>query len=89
MLDEPEAALTFYNQYVLMNMVAEAQKNESQLIISTHSPVLLAYPNACIYELKDGAIQKTSYEELENIRFLWAFMKDMPRYLKNLFSEQA
>lgn len=58
LLDEPEAALTFYNQYVLMNMFAQGELGESQFIVSTHSPVLLAYPGACIYEIKNGAVKK-------------------------------
>jgi predicted ATPase len=85
LLDEPEAALTFYNQYVLMNMLAQGQMKESQFIISTHSPVLLAYPDACIYEIKNGTIEKSSFKELENVRFLSAFLADTPRYTKDLF----
>lgn len=84
LLDEPEAALTFYNQYVLMNMLAQGELGGSQFIVSTHSPVLLAYPGACIYVLKDGAIKKSSFEELENVQFLSAFLANTPRYTKDL-----
>lgn len=88
LLDEPEAALTFYNQYVLMNMLAQAQLNDSQFIISTHSPVLLAYPDACIYEIKNGEIEKSDFKSLENVKFLSAFLSDTPRYIKDLFTNE-
>lgn len=88
LLDEPEAALTFYNQYVLMNMLAQAQLNESQFIISTHSPVLLAYPDACIYEIKNGEIEKSDYKSLENVKFLSAFLADTPRYTRDIFTNE-
>ncbi len=85
LLDEPEAALTFYNQYVLMNMVAQAQLAGSQFVISTHSPVLLAYPDACIYEINGGVLKTSAYRELENVRFLREFLADTPRYVRGIF----
>jgi predicted ATPase len=39
--------------------------------------VLLAYPGACLYELSNGQIAQTPYEELESIRFLQSFLSDV------------
>lgn len=84
LLDEPEAALSAYNQYVFLNLIEEAVQRDCQLIISTHSPIIMAYPGACIYQITDGRIEKTEYEEVENVKFLKSFINDKDGYLKFL-----
>lgn len=84
-IDEPEAALSFYNQLVLMNLIGEAEKRKCQIIISTHSPVLAAYPGACIYEIdNENIIRETSYDEIENIKFLKSFLSRRELYTINI-----
>ncbi len=75
MLDEPEGALTFENQYLLSVMIIEAVKEGCQFLISTHSPIITAIPNADILYFTDDGIAHRRYEDLENIRFLEMFMK--------------
>lgn len=84
LLDEPEAALSHYNQLVFLNLIAEAEKRDCQIIISTHSPILSAYPGACIYELSNGNFNETMYEDMESIRFLKSFLSDKSSYLRNI-----
>ena len=84
LMDEPEGALSYYNQYVLMNMIADAVKRDCQFIISTHSPVLLAYPDATLYTFEKAVLKKSSYDELENVNFLRDFLSAPGRYLKRL-----
>ncbi|MBE5761066.1 MAG: ATP-binding cassette domain-containing protein [Clostridiales bacterium] len=84
LLDEPEAALSVFNQLVFVNMISQAQQKGCQLIIATHSPILTAYPGASIYHFEDGIISKSEYDELESIRLLKAFMKD-----KNIFLQDV
>ncbi|NLI53868.1 MAG: AAA family ATPase [Clostridiales bacterium] len=84
LMDEPEGALSYYNQYVLMNMIADAAKHDSQFIVSTHSPVLLAYPCAMLYAFDSGALKESSFEQLENINFLRDFLSEPGRYLRRL-----
>ncbi|MCP5645167.1 AAA family ATPase, partial [Klebsiella pneumoniae] len=50
LLDEPEAALSPYMQMTALAVIDQLCKDQSQLIIATHSPILLAYPNATIYQ---------------------------------------
>lgn len=52
-LDEPEAALSPARQMAMISRIHELVKEGSQFIIATHSPILMAYPNAVIYEIKD------------------------------------
>ncbi len=84
LLDEPEGALSYYNQYVLMNMIADAVKNDCQFILSTHSPVLLAYPGAVLYEFYEQALRESRFEDLENVNFLRDFLAAPERYLRLL-----
>jgi len=65
-LDEPEAALSVGGQLTLLRLLHEhVTAGVSQFIISTHSPILTAYPDAEIYQFADGAIEKTPYRETE------------------------
>ena len=84
LMDEPEGALSYYNQYVLMNMIADAVNRECQFIISTHSPVLLAYPGAALNAFDNGALNQTSFDALENVNFLRDFLSAPGRYLRRL-----
>ena len=75
LMDEPEGALTYRNQYLLAVKIREAIKRDCQFIIATHSPVLAAIPEADIYEATDGGFEKRPYEQLENIGFLEMFLR--------------
>ena len=65
-LDEPEAALSPQRQLALLVRIHELVNNGCQLIISTHSPILMAYPNADIYAIDDTGAHVTPYEETEH-----------------------
>jgi predicted ATPase len=84
LLDEPEAALSYENQYALSIMIMDAVDDGCQFIISTHSPVIAGIPNAGIYHIIDGKIQSSSYEELDSIRFLKLFMQQRERMFSRI-----
>jgi predicted ATPase len=86
-LDEPEAALSPLRQMTLLGELRRLVKNDSQLIISTHSPILLACPDACIYELSDGGIKKTAYRETEHYTVTKQFLDNPERMLKYLLDD--
>ena len=85
-LDEPESALSPQRLMSLLVVIDELVKKNSQFIIATHSPILMAYPNADILEFSDGGINKVSYRETEHYKITKQFI-DMPermiRYLLN------
>lgn len=83
LLDEPETPLSILSQLALISMIREREA-DSQFIIATHSPVLLAYPGAAIYSLDGARIQRTSYDELESVGLMRDFLKAPERYLKHL-----
>jgi predicted ATPase len=86
-LDEPEAALSLRGQLALMRRMHELVGDESQFIVSTHSPVLLGYPNALIYALTETGIETTPYEETEQYELTRSFLDDRERFLRHLFSD--
>ena len=65
-LDEPEAALSPQRQLALLVRIHQLVQGGSQLIISTHSPILLAYPTSTTFLLDRTGIHKTRYEDTEH-----------------------
>lgn len=82
-LDEPEAALSPTRQMTLLCMIDDLVKRGSQFIISTHSPILLSYYNAEIYDLNDS-FNKVEYKNTEIYQTYKTFLDDPDRMLKYL-----
>lgn len=76
-LDEPESALSPQRLMELLVVVDELVKNNSQFIIATHSPILMAYPNADILEFSEEGIHKVGYRETAHYKITKQFI-DMP-----------
>lgn len=64
-LDEPEATLSPQRQLTLLCEINRLVKSKSQFIIATHSPILLAFPDALIYSFDGSSVLPISYEETE------------------------
>lgn len=60
LFDEPEAALSPQRPLALIVLIHEVLRKfkDAQFIISTHSPILLGYPNAQILSLDDRQIHE-------------------------------
>ncbi|WP_294469155.1 AAA family ATPase [uncultured Ruminococcus sp.] len=87
-LDEPEAALSPQRQMGLLIRMNKLVQKNSQFIIATHSPVLLAYPDALIYELDEREIARRRYEETETVSVSKAFLNDPKRMIAKLFGTE-
>lgn len=85
--DEPEAALSPSKQLTFMCEINRLLNRNSQFIISTHSPILMAFPGAAIYQLTDKGIEKISYTETEHYRITKLFLDCPERMFKHLFEE--
>jgi len=85
--DEPESALSPQRQLSLMVAMKNLIEQGSQFIVATHSPILLSYPGAAIYELSDTGITKTAYEDIEHVRLTKDFLNDPSQYLRRLFED--
>ena len=85
-LDEPEAALSPSRQLALLRLMNDLVVNRpSQFIIATHSPILMAYPGATIYDLGQEGIRRVAYEETEHFRITLDFLTNREVYLNHLF----
>lgn len=84
LFDEPEAALSPMRQMTLLSEIDRLVKAGSQLIIATHSPILMAYPGACILELSESGIRSVSYRETEHYRVTKEFLDNPERMLHYL-----
>ena len=83
LLDEPEAALS--------PMLAEMKRlvdHDSQLIIATHSPILLAFPGAEILEFSEDGIRKIAYRDTEHYQTTLRFLENPDKMLRAIFGEE-
>ncbi len=85
-LDEPEAALSPQGVLALMRRLRELELDGAQVVAATHSPVLLAYPGARLYELSDRGIDEVAWEDTDHVRLLRAFLDAPERFLRELFA---
>ena len=82
LLDEPETALSPRSQLQLLNLLRDmGQAGHAQFIIATHSPILLACPEATIYSFDHIPVKEVGYEETDYYRLYKSFMEDRSRYL--------
>lgn len=84
-LDEPEAALSPMRLLTLLAEMKYLVDKNAQFIISTHSPILMAFPNAKIYEITDKGIRETTYQETEHYKVTKSFLDNPERTFKYLF----
>ncbi|NLR80371.1 AAA family ATPase [Chitinophaga eiseniae] len=87
-LDEPEAALSPSRQMAMLARIHDLVEQQSQFIIATHSPIVMAYPHAIIYELTGDGIKKTRYTETENYKVSHQFINNYENLLKILLGEE-
>ncbi|MFN2400281.1 MAG: AAA family ATPase [Gemmatimonadaceae bacterium] len=84
LLDEPEAALSPQSQLGFIALVNEMVAEDSQFVIATHSPILLALPGAAIYSFDEVPVARVPYEELEHVNLTRAFLTNPERFLRLL-----
>ena len=84
LLDEPEAALSPNCQLTFMSALKQMIQENAQFIIATHSPIILAFPNATILNFRDGRIQQVQYEELEHVNLTKEFLSNPDSFLRHL-----
>jgi predicted ATPase len=88
LFDEPEAALSPQKQLALLSTIHGLCKNpETQFIIATHSPILLAYPDATIYSFDNKKLETIEYKDTKHYEITKGFLDNPDYYLKHLFSD--
>ncbi|RZU41960.1 AAA family ATPase [Edaphobacter modestus] len=89
LLDEPEAALSPQRQLAFLVLMHDTlrQYKDAQFIISTHSPVLLGYPEAQILSFDSSPLRWIDYEETAPLQIVRYFLNNREDFLKELFAE--
>ena len=76
--DEPEAALSIQGQMTLAAIMQDSLKKGSQFIVSTHSPFLMGFPGASVYQADvENGIEASSFDDLTSTA-LWRRFLDEP-----------
>lgn len=88
LLDEPESALSPQRQLSLLVRIAELAKQNSQFIIATHSPILIAYPGARIWEFTNKGLEEKEYSETENYLIMKSYFANPEGFMSKLFDEK-
>ena len=89
LLDEPEAALSPQRQMTMMLEIWNSVKEGSQFIIVSHSPILLAYPDADIISFDEGKLHRVDYEDTESYKITSMFINDKEHMMDRLLLQQT
>lgn len=85
--DEPESALSPKRQLALLKAIHNLVEDGSQFIIATHSPILLSYPEASIYQLSADGVEAVNYDDVDHVAITRDFLTSPKTFLRSLLSE--
>lgn len=88
LMDEPEAALSPARQMTALSAIHQLVEKKSQFIIATHSPILLAYPRAKIYQFTQTGIYEVAYEDTEHYAITKDFLSRHEQMMKILMEPE-
>lgn len=89
LLDEPEAALSPSRQLAALSAIHQLVEDSSQFVIATHSPILLSYPQAKIYQFDRSGVSEVSFEDTEQFTVTRDFLNNYPRRLEQLLDDDT
>ncbi len=84
LLDEPEAPLSPQRQLALLSMLKGMIEQDSQFVIATHSPILMAFPDASILSFDHTPPRQIPYDEVEHVSLTRDFLADPEAFLRHL-----
>jgi predicted ATPase len=83
-LDEPEAAVSPSRQLAMMARIHQLVQARSQFVIATHSPILMAYPNALLYQITPDGLTRIEYQQTEHYIVTKRFLTNTEAELQRL-----
>lgn len=85
LLDEPEAPLSPTRQLTLLSMMMTfVREHGIQVIMATHSPIMMAFPGATLLNLRGGEIEDVAFDEIEHVSVMRSFLSDPDAYIRHL-----
>jgi predicted ATPase len=86
-MDEPEAALSFQSCLALVGLLAQMREEGSQVIVATHSPLLMSLPDAHLLEVGDWGLRRLErWEDADLVQSWRSFLDEPDLYLRHLMS---
>lgn len=89
LLDEPETPLSAMRQLSFLVLLKDMVRRHAQFIIATHSPIIMAFPGAQIFNFDGERVRQISFDEVEHVRVTKAFLDNPERFLNYLFDEPS
>jgi predicted ATPase len=89
LLDEPEAALSPTRQLAFVVRMHDLSGDFSQFVIATHSPLILAYPDAFIYRFDESGIERVALRDTDHYRMTKRFLDDPEEMMKRLLADEG
>jgi predicted ATPase len=86
-MDEPEAALSPSRQLSFLSRMHQLVNNRSQFIIATHSPIILGYPDAWIYQASSHGLERVAWEDTDHYQITRGFLNRPQTYLDVLLAD--
>ena len=83
-LDEPETPLSPQKQLSFLSLLKQMVAQSCQFIIATHSPILMAFPEAQILSFDGAMIQEVAYDDVEHVSLTRSFLNNPENYLRRL-----
>lgn len=89
LLDEPEAALSPQRQLAFIVLIHDVLRKhrDAQFIVSSHSPILLGFPEAQIFSFDEGVIHEIDYEQAPPMQIARRFLNDRESFLRELLRD--
>lgn len=84
LLDEPEAALSPARQLEVIAHAHRLTQSGAQIVMATHSPILMAIPGAIIYEVSDEGLQRVAYDDLQQVSIYKRVLADRDNFIQSL-----
>jgi predicted ATPase len=84
LLDEPEAPLSPARQLAFLSLLRDMVGNDCQVILATHSPIVLAFPGAAIWSFDETPIRRVAFDDLEHVRLVRDFLAAPEAFLRHL-----
>lgn len=84
-MDEPEAALSPTRQIAFLSLLHDFVSEGAQFLIATHSPIIMAYPDAEIVQFDRTGLRKVAYTETEHYLVTRGFLANSARMFEDLF----
>jgi predicted ATPase len=86
--DEPESALSPYRQIEFLKLLRHMDKSgHCQVIMATHSPLLMAYPNANLLRLTKYALEPVTVEQTDHFKVMREFCYDPAGFVEAAFED--